>query len=187
MSRHLSVAGLIALALVPCAALAQEELPDELPGSHDHPLVKRYPGSVITEQEQTDSDTLQFPTGEAQVKSVEGRYFHAQYYFPSKASCADVLRKLEAGFKSAGLAVRSGEKRPAELASVGDRWVSAEGRLKGKGPTVYIVQTCNDDPSYHAGDLFLIESLAEPAAPADKSASPVQSTPRRPRGAPAKP
>ncbi len=169
MLRNLSrLAGLVLIAVLPCAAWAEEEEEDELPeevsGAHDHPAVKRFPGSVITEFEEKEQETLQLPISDTETRAVEGRYFHAQYHFPAKASCAQVLATFGKTFKSRGLTVRSGNKRPAELASVGERWVSAEGRLDRQGAQVFIVQTCGDDPSYHAGDLFVLEAAEAPAA-----------------------
>jgi outer membrane protein OmpA-like peptidoglycan-associated protein len=135
-------------------------MPDELEGGHDHPAVKRHPGSVLTELNEKDAESMPFPLSSAKTKTVEGKYYQAQYIYPLKATCAQVLQRYETAFKSAGLTTRSGEQRPSEVTWVAARWVSGEGRPRGKAGELYVVATCNDDPDYHAGDLFVVEAEA---------------------------
>jgi len=155
------VAGLAVLLALPLAAWSQQEdLPEEVPGGHDHPAVKRYPGAVLTELNEQEAETMPFPLSATQTKLVEGKSYEAQYVYPLKASCTQVLAAYEKAFKAAGLTTRSGDARPKEVTWLAHRWVSGEGRYRGKTGDLYVVATCNDDPDYHAGDLFVMEAEA---------------------------
>jgi outer membrane protein OmpA-like peptidoglycan-associated protein len=155
---------------VPAFAQEEEEPLVDLEGSKDHPAVKRYPGSVITEFTQQEFEAFDFPLaddsaseGELQVKTkkVEGRLHRANYLFPRKTSCTQVLRNYENAFKAAGMTLHSGKEAP-NLGGWGTtaRWVSAEGRARGQGGTLYILQTCDDqaaDGEHAAGLLVVVE------------------------------
>ena len=146
--RLASAAALLTLVLPP-AALAQEEAPAAEPGK-DHPLLKRYPGAVMTALDEKEFEEFAFTDGEKDgevtTKKVEGAFFHADYTYPLKASCTQVIRNYENAFKSAGLAVHKGTATPAGAGGWGasDKWASAEGAIKGKGGKVYILVYCNE-------------------------------------------
>ncbi|MHB8879231.1 MAG: OmpA family protein [Myxococcaceae bacterium] len=164
----LSIA-LLALAL-PFAAQAQDsEVPTDLEGSHDHPGVKRYPGSLITEFNQKEFEEFKFPTaddddtGEVKIKVVEGKYLSASYSFPLKASCTQVIRNFENAHKAAGLKLHSGKQAPLEVGWGESRWISAEGQVKGRGGTLYVLHTCheyNDATVANHGELVVVEAGA---------------------------
>ena len=97
-------AALLAFAL-PLAAIAQEEEAKEPEPGKDSPLLKRYPGAVMTSLDEKEFEEFQFPTGDGEsevtTKPVEGGFFHAEYTYPLKASCTQVIRSwIIAGFKT---------------------------------------------------------------------------------------
>jgi len=76
--------------------------------SKDHPLVSRYPDSVITRYSVTDFDEYQFPTGPLANKklpsqTVEGKYTTIVYRLPKQLSTLQILRNYEQAFKKSGL------------------------------------------------------------------------------------
>jgi OmpA-OmpF porin, OOP family len=147
-------------------AVAQEETPTDIEGSKDHPAVKRYPGSTIVAYDEKEFETMVFPVTEpaenfpGKVKNPEGKYYRAEYQLPAKASCTQVLRNFENAFKAAGLTVHTGKENPEGFDQSAAGWVSAEGKVKGKGGTVYLTQGCNNDPGVHTGVLMVIEEQA---------------------------
>jgi outer membrane protein OmpA-like peptidoglycan-associated protein len=162
---RLALAAAAFAALVfPVAALAQDEAPPAEPGK-DHPLLKRYPGAVMTTFDEKEFEEFQLTVGEkdgeAVTQPVEGAFFHAEYQFPLKTSCTQVIRNYENAFKSAGLTMHKGKLSPVGVGGWGseDRWVSAEGAIKGKGGKVSILVTCNeysDAASNNAGHAYVI-------------------------------
>ncbi len=80
----------------------------DIKGSKDHPLVSRYPGSIIHSYNSTDYDEYKFPTGplvnnKLPVETVEGKYTTILYTLPKTLSTLQVLRNYEKAFKKAGL------------------------------------------------------------------------------------
>jgi len=152
-------------------ALAQEDdAPTDVEGSKDHPAVKRYPGSIISEFNQQEFESFGFPLADdptrqseplVKTKTVEGRFHRANYLFPPKASCTQVLRNYENAFKAAGMTLHSGKEAPVESGwGTPARWVSAEGRAKGQGGMLYVMQTCDDqngDGERALGTLVVVE------------------------------
>jgi outer membrane protein OmpA-like peptidoglycan-associated protein len=139
-------------------ALAQEDAE----GSKDHPAVKRYPGSHITEFREAEFESFEFPTGDdpqregdarTKFKQVEGRYFMADYEFPEKTTCTQVIRNYENAFKAAGMKMYRGSEPPMAMGWGEGRWLSAEGRPHGKGGMLYILQTCDGN----VGKLVVVE------------------------------
>jgi outer membrane protein OmpA-like peptidoglycan-associated protein len=157
----------LVLAMPAFAQEEEEELVDT-EGSKDHPAVKRYPGSVISQFDQREFEAFDFPLADhpeserdprVKTKKVEGRYHRADYLFPPKASCTQVLRNYENAFKAAGLTMHSGKEAPGDMGwGTTARWVSAEGRARGKGGTLFILQTCDDQNGAgdRAGGLLVV-------------------------------
>src|SRR5687768_9352263 len=101
---------LLVLTVAPLLAFGQTDTPD----SHDHPSVKRWPGSTITDGEYRDRDTFKFPVRDGASKSVEGTYLFNIYRLPPKVTCAQIVKSYEATFKAQGFAIHSGTAVPAE-------------------------------------------------------------------------
>jgi outer membrane protein OmpA-like peptidoglycan-associated protein len=165
--RRFVLAGLV---LASPAFAQEEDAPTDAEGSKDHPAVKRYPGSIISEFNQQEFQSFEFPLADdptkqsdplVKTKKVEGRFHRANYLMPPKASCTQVLRNYENAFKAAGLTLHSGKEAPFEGGwGTTARWVSAEGRVKGQGGTLYIMQTCDDqngDGERALGTLVVVE------------------------------
>ena len=131
--------------LVPTIAFAQEEKPVDIENSHDHPAVKRWPGSIITVAAYREFETYNFPTKDGATKPVEGKYAFIQYQTPAGSSCTQVTRNYENAFKAQGLTIHKGTENPSESIGWGDgKWVSGEG--KGKtGGQIFITCACPGD------------------------------------------
>lgn len=166
----LAVPFLLAGLLVSTAAIAEEEeKPKDVEGSRDHPAVKRYPDSIIVEFTEKEFETFKLPIGDpkngdgqAITKTVEGKYLDLIYQFPVKVSCTQIRRNYENAFKAAGMTVHPGKSDPWSHRGWGGTnlgWVSAEGKVAGKGSPLYILATCweGDTPG---GNLIVVESAA---------------------------
>ncbi len=134
---------------LPLVARAEEEVPVDCDGAHDSPLLKRYPGSVMTEITEKEFEDFKFPLADSDegVKSkvVSGSFYRAYYRYPPKASCTQVLRNYENAFKAASLAAHKGGNSPQDDISWAEsKWVSAEGAVKGKGGSAFLVVTCDE-------------------------------------------
>ena len=159
----------IILAIASVASLlfcspAQAQTPPDQEGSHDHPAIKRYPGSWIEREFQDkEFEEASFPVedgAEGKVEKAEGKFFRAMYHFPPKASCTQVLRNFENAFQGAGMKVRKGKYLPeATNLSGARRWVLGVGKGKSGG-AVYALQSCDEynDPVEASGWLEVIET-----------------------------
>jgi outer membrane protein OmpA-like peptidoglycan-associated protein len=90
-------------------AVAQEQ---DVKGSKDHPLVSRYPGSVITEYNTTAFDELTLPLGKgtgdgipAKSQHLEGKITRIAYAVPAGRSILEVYRNYEDALKKAGFEI----------------------------------------------------------------------------------
>src|SRR4051812_10291147 len=102
--------------------LGQSDIPD----AKDHPFVKRWPGSVITEAEARENDSFRFPVRDGDTKKVDGRYLLNIYRMPPKVTCAQLMKSYGATFKSKGLVLHSGVAVPAEdVQWANGKWLSA--------------------------------------------------------------
>ncbi|MEW5835251.1 MAG: DUF4892 domain-containing protein [Pseudomonadota bacterium] len=102
-----------ALALSATAVAHAQDLPGhDLAGSHDHPLVSRFAGSVITGYQAVDYDRMLLPLGKTvddnlvQSESVEGRITRIAYVAPAGKSTLEIFRNFQAALESAGFATR---------------------------------------------------------------------------------
>ena len=135
-----------ALAVAMCGAQ-----PEDLPNSKDHPLVTRYPGSVITEYSYSEFDEVMFPLVKAnnqgifeKSKSVEGKVTRIGYAAPAHRSILEIYRNYESALLKSGFQVlwscvnNDGCGRgPTQLASAGSEdwsWGSGHRYLVAKSP-----------------------------------------------------
>jgi len=78
------------------------------PGSKDHPLVSRFPGSYIREYSYTDHDRYMFPSGIMEnnalpVQEVQGKYTTIVYSLPDSVSTLQVMQNYQQAFNKANL------------------------------------------------------------------------------------
>ena len=95
-------AALLCLRLaIPCAA-------QDKAGSRDHPLITRYPGSVITQYAAKEFDEFSLPVGPAKypappkIQLLEGKVTRIGYSYPAERSSLEVYRNYESALKRAG-------------------------------------------------------------------------------------
>ena len=144
--------------LVPAIAFGQDEKPVDIENSHDHPAVKRWPGSVITEANYREFESYKFPTRDGATKVVEGKYAFVQYQTAAGASCTQVIRNYENAFKAQGLAQHKGVDAPAEeVGWLSGKWVSGEGKGKAGGQIFITVGCPGDDANGVVLYLWVLE------------------------------
>ncbi len=95
---------LLALSLIPAGAQ-----PKDADGSRDHPLITRYPGSVIDSYRAREYDEFNFPVGPVQrstgmpkFQHLEGKVTRILYIYPQGRSSLEVFRNYESALKRAG-------------------------------------------------------------------------------------
>ena len=77
-------------------------------GSKDHPLISRYPGSVIKEYMQKEYDEFALPLGKVnrgkfeKTQHLEGKVTHIIYEPPVGRSTLEVFRNYEGALRRAG-------------------------------------------------------------------------------------
>lgn len=161
MSRRLVAALKLSLALL-VAPLAQAQTTGDVPKSADHPLVSRFPGSVITDYTQTSFDDCVVPLGlpgpdgvPAQSRKVEGKVTRIVYATPAPRSVLEVYKNFEAALGQGGFKILfscandgcgSGSSGPVQLASAGKEdwnWHSGQRFLAAErsGPTADVYVT----------------------------------------------
>jgi len=89
-----------------CVAKAQDS---DIEGSKDHPLITRYPGSVITEYRYIEFDEATLPLGKtdddgvpAKSQHLEGKITRIVYESPAHRSLLEVYRNYESALVKAG-------------------------------------------------------------------------------------
>ena len=90
-------------------ALAQ---PKDYPGSKDHPMIKRYPGSTIEGYRVKEFDEYVLPLGKLvrrentvvleKTEQLEGKVTHIEYKTPKERSMLEIFRNYEMALKKAG-------------------------------------------------------------------------------------
>lgn len=100
--------GLAAWSLGSVVAMAAE-MPKDVEGSKDHPLVKRYEGAMIVKYAKAEFDEYTVPLGKAdghdkltQSAVVEGHVTKLVYSIPKGRSTLEVIRNYENELKGAG-------------------------------------------------------------------------------------
>jgi OmpA-OmpF porin, OOP family len=153
----------IAVALFAQAALAQAEGHEDVEGAKDHPMVQRFPGSVIHDYVNREFEEVGFPVAdedsEVKTRPVEGRYTYIMYLLPKSASCTQVTRNYEKAFQQAGLQIHRGVNGPRKIVNWNNgKWVSAEGTPNGGKGVVYLFYGCPYDAG--SADLVVVEAEA---------------------------
>lgn len=103
LSRSLAWALVVAAALLPLAATAQEDVPK----SRDHPLLTRYPNSFIAEYA-ADFNAIEFPVGAVNARKrerVEGNATRIVYFHKSaeqQPSALQLIRNYQNAVKAIG-------------------------------------------------------------------------------------
>jgi len=81
---------------------------DDAPGSKDHPLISRYPGSTINRYSQKEFDEYELPLSKvaggkyAKTQHVEGKVTAIYYTTPEGRSALEIYRNYESGLKNGG-------------------------------------------------------------------------------------
>jgi len=90
---------------IPCCALAQKQ---DVEGAKDHPLISRYPGSVITEYASREFDEYTLPLGKitdnkwVKSQNLEGKVTRIHYESPLDRSPLEIFRNYTQALQSAG-------------------------------------------------------------------------------------
>jgi outer membrane protein OmpA-like peptidoglycan-associated protein len=100
----------IAISVVFCALSATllSAQAHDMPGSKDHPLISRYPGSVIDEYAAKAYDAYTLPLGKmgqgelAKSQPLEGKFTRIHYAIPAGRSTMEVLRNYQDALQHAG-------------------------------------------------------------------------------------
>ncbi|HMD70483.1 MAG TPA: DUF4892 domain-containing protein [Bryobacteraceae bacterium] len=143
-------AGFLA-ALTAAAVAAQDK---DVEGSKDHPLLSRYPGSVITKYSATEFDELTLPLGRMKggdqfekSQHLEGKITRIEYAAPAGRSVLEVYRNYESALQKGGFQI---------LFSC----VNNQGCGSGS-PTLYAAGG-SDDWVWDAGQRYLSARLSRP-------------------------
>ena len=81
---------------------------NDAPGSKDHPLISRYPGSAISEYGQKDFDEYELGLSEVadgkygKAQHLEGKVTEIYYVLPEGKSALEIFRNYELGLKNGG-------------------------------------------------------------------------------------
>jgi outer membrane protein OmpA-like peptidoglycan-associated protein len=107
--------GYLAVGLLLTALTAAADDTSDVPGSHDHPLLTRFPGSFILQYDAKDHDEHELALGKASYEQgkpklakslrVEGKVARISYRVPGGASSLAVQRSYETALRGAGFEV----------------------------------------------------------------------------------
>src|SRR3954466_934821 len=160
------LAGTFAVAAALCAASFAVHAEEDAEGAKDHPMVERFPGSVIEESVVREFEEFALPLADEddniaiKTRHVEGRFTYLRYSLPQTASCTQVIRNYEKAFQRAGLQTRRGQN--PRLFGEGPqwqrgKWVSADGKPNGTKGDVYVLYACAGDGG-DIGKLVVVEA-----------------------------
>jgi OmpA-OmpF porin, OOP family len=99
---------LLSAGLLLCAALPGNGGQSDAEGGKDHPLLSRYPGSVISEYGQKEFDEYELPLSKAadgkyqKTLHLEGKVTGIYYTAPEGRSALEIFRNYDAGLKNGG-------------------------------------------------------------------------------------
>jgi OOP family OmpA-OmpF porin len=159
------ICGLLAIGLftLPAAAGGQEDVE----GAKDHPAVKRYPGSSIYGGfEMKEFEGADFAVSAGKCERVEGKYFTANYLYPPKTSCTQVMRNYENAFKAAKLTLYTGTALPEACnpwdinGSGVQRWATAVGTGPQGGRTWIFIGCTEGGFETPAGPILVVDAAA---------------------------
>lgn len=98
--------GVIVCCLLACAVGATAAgRQQDTEGSKDHPMVPRIPGYYIENYEAREFDTHDFPVADDKDSTVEGRYWHIEYWLKDGAranSALEISRNYRNAFTAKG-------------------------------------------------------------------------------------
>ncbi len=165
------------LLLQPTLVTAQQDIP----GSADHPLVSRFPGSTISKYVVSNFDEFKVPlsrpnVGTPKSLTVEGKITRIVYDTPAPRSVLEIYKNFEsaltqAGFKPLFSCINNdgcGSGGPTQLASVGEedwswnaghRFIAA--KLDRPGGTAYVTVHVGQWSNLSLGTqtvLFVVET-----------------------------
>ena len=130
------------------------QVTQDIEGSKDHPLISRYPGSVIDAYRATEFDELTLPLGmtndggvPAKSQHVEGKITRISYAAPAHRSILEIYRNYETALRRAGFEVLF-------------TCVNTDG-CGTSGPTLWQAQG-SEDWSWSAGQRYLSAKLSRP-------------------------
>lgn len=93
---------LAALALLVATSTASAQMPADVPGAKDHPVISRYAGSWLVGQDLRGFDEATLPSGEASTARVDGKVSRLFYLGPAGRGLAEVQRNYEDALARAG-------------------------------------------------------------------------------------
>ena len=150
MKRNQRIVSVCFLAALTASVGAAQEA--DIEGSKDHPLLSRYPGSVIDKYSYSEFDEVMLPLGKANGNNVfdkslhlEGKITRIGYSAPAHRSVLEIYRNyesalLKSGFQTLWSCVNDdgcGTTGPTQLASAGEEdwsWSSGQRYLTAKSP-----------------------------------------------------
>jgi OmpA-OmpF porin, OOP family len=104
--------------------LAQAKPPQDRKGCKDSPLISRFPGSVITECEDSADKSFDFSLPGASYKTVEGEYHSLEYRSPDSASNAQIQRNMGTALRNAGYTmVFEAQAHDKYVGHMGKTWI----------------------------------------------------------------
>jgi OmpA-OmpF porin, OOP family len=134
------------------AAAVGSAQPADIPNSSDHPLVTRYPGSVIVKYGYSEFDEAMLPLGKAnrdgkfdKSQHLEGKVTRIGYEAPAHRSILETYRNYESALLKSGFQILwscvnnegCGSSGPTEVASFGAEdwsWGAGHRYLVAKSP-----------------------------------------------------
>lgn len=90
------------LALVAAASTASAQMPPDVNGGKDHPVLSRYAGSWLVGQDLRGFDEITLPNGPTTTARIEGRLTRLYYLGPAGRGVAEVQRNYEDALTRAG-------------------------------------------------------------------------------------
>jgi OmpA-OmpF porin, OOP family len=141
----LLVFAIIAAAPLTCAAQ------DDAEGSHDHPMLSRFPGYYIEEYDAQDFGSYEFYLSDGNPKKVEGRYWKIEYWLKDGAKKGG---PVEIGRNYVNLLLkRGGSKVSDDLDTGGGRIVA---RMPAEGKTIWVEVDVSN-----GGEVYALTVLEE--------------------------
>src|SRR6476620_8495016 len=139
----------IMLAGAPITCSAQEDTE----GSHDHPMLSRFPGYYIEEYDAQDFSSYEFYLSDDKQKKVEGRYWKIEYWLTEGAKKGG---PVEIGRNYVNLLLkRGGSKVFDDLDAGGGRIVA---RMPAEGKTIWVEIDVSN-----GGEVYALTVLEEAA------------------------
>ena len=159
---------ILLLAVAPAFAFAQDWKEPNVPNAKEHPLLKFYPQSSVTEYTDTDFDGVELFTGfdrakqEATMTNVEGRVIKYTSVHKPGTSSLEILRNYENALKKAGFVTMVAGKA-SQFANIPVDPADTIGtfRLDRNGkPAVYVSVTGHQDPDTPGSTVTIVEVKA---------------------------